>query len=287
MWQVLFIVWRESVEALLIIGILYAWLNNKDTNTRSGLPYLWGGVIVGIIIALTLGIALLNFTEILSGEAQTYFQISMVLIAAGLIIQTVFWMRKHGNTTKKHIESSLSTNYENNNFFGIFILAMLAVAREGSETAIFLYTITIGQHIENLILASILGFILAFLSFYLLQLGHKIFAWRYFFQITEIILLLLAGSLLLTGIEKLIDLLFENSDWFSSLEFTSTLTAPLWDTSWLVDDSNIFGKLIATLTGYRAKPALISVTVYILYWLILCFTLNRSKNTTTKSKSAI
>lgn len=287
MWQVLFIVWRESVEALLIIGILYAWLKNKNTNTHSGLLYLWSGVTTGIIIAFILGIALLNFTEILSGETQTYFQISMVLIAAGLIIQTVFWMRKHGSTTKENIEFSLVTNSKNNNFFGIFLLATLAVAREGSETVIFLYSLSIGEHIKNLVIPSIFGFILAFLSFYLLQLGHKIFAWRYFFQITEMILLLLAGSLLLTGIEKLINLLFENSDWFSSLELASSLTTPLWDSSWLVDDSNIFGKLMAALTGYRAKPALISVTIYILYWLILYFTLHKSKNTEIKHKSLI
>ena len=44
MGQVLFIVWRESVEALLVVGILYAWLKNGDHHARRGLPYLWVGV---------------------------------------------------------------------------------------------------------------------------------------------------------------------------------------------------------------------------------------------------
>ena len=39
MGQVLFVVWRESVEALLVVGILYAWLKNGDADARRGLPY--------------------------------------------------------------------------------------------------------------------------------------------------------------------------------------------------------------------------------------------------------
>lgn len=101
MGQVMFIVWRESVEALLVVGILYAWLKNGDVAARRGLPYLWGGVVAGVVLAAALGAALLGFSELLSGDAQTYFQIAIVLIAAVLIVQMVFWMRKHGRTLKK------------------------------------------------------------------------------------------------------------------------------------------------------------------------------------------
>jgi high-affinity iron transporter len=280
MGQVLFIVWRESVEALLVVGILYAWLNNGDAAARSGLRYLWGGVAAGIIAALALGAALLGFSEILSGDAQTYFQIGMVLIAAVLIVQMVFWMRKHGRTLKKDMESSLQANYETGNWWGVFLLVALAIAREGSETAVFLYGIGMGQQDASrgaLILAGVLGFALAFLTFYLLQLGGKIFSWRRFFQVTEIILLLLAAGLLLTGVEKLVDLLMESSDWFSSLDIMSTLTAPVWDTSWLLDDSSTAGNLISTLTGYRARPALMSVAIYVIYWLVVFSALGKLK----------
>ena len=272
MGQVLFIVWRESVEALLVVGILYAWLNNGDATARRGLPYLWAGVAAGIVAALALGGALLGFSEVLSGDAQTYFQISMVLIAAVLIVQMVFWMRKHGRTLKKEMESSLQTNYETGNWWGVFLLVALAIAREGSETAVFLYGIGMGQQDASrgaLMLAGVLGFALAFLTFYLLQLGGKIFSWRRFFQVTEIILLLLAAGLLLTGAEKLVDLLMESSDWFATLDIAAVLTTPVWDSSWLLDDSSTIGSLVSTLTGYRAHPALLSVIIYALYWLVI------------------
>ncbi|ASU38492.1 FTR1 family iron permease [Herbaspirillum sp. meg3] len=289
MGQVLFIVWRESVEALLVVGILYAWLNNGDAAARRGLPYLWAGVVAGVIAAVVLGGALLGFSELLSGDAQTYFQIGMVLIAAVLIVQMVFWMRKHGRTLKKDMESSLKASTEAGNWWGVFALVALAIAREGSETAVFLYGIGMGEQDASrsaLIFAGVIGFALAFLTFYLLQLGGKIFSWRRFFQVTEIILLLLAAGLLLTGVEKLLDLLLESSDWFSSLNFVSSLTAPVWDTSWLLDDSSTLGSLVSTLTGYRARPALMSVAIYVIYWLVVSSALGKLKNTQVNKQAA-
>lgn len=281
MGQVLFIVWRESVEALLVVGILYAWLRNGDASARRGLPYLWAGVLAGIVIAVALGAALLGFSEILSGDAQTYFQIGMVLVAAILIVQMVFWMRRHGRTLKKDMESSLQANTASGNWWGVFLLVALAIAREGSETTVFLYGIGMGQHEASrgaLIFAGVAGFGLAFLTFYLLQLGGKIFSWRRFFQVTEILLLLLAAGLLLTGTEKLLDLLLESSDWFASLDIASYLTAPAWDSRWLLDDSSTAGSLVSTLTGYRARPGLASVAIYAVYWLVIFCSIGKSKN---------
>ncbi|MFL9925908.1 FTR1 family protein [Herbaspirillum lusitanum] len=276
MGQVMFVVWRESVEALLVVGILYAWLKNGDAAARRGLPYLWGGVALGILLAVALGGALLGFSELLSGDAQTYFQIGMVLVAAVLIVQMVFWMRRHGRTLKKDMESSLQSNYESGNWWGVLILVALAIAREGSETAVFLYGIGLGQQdasTSSLVFAGVIGFALAFLTFYILQLGGKIFSWRRFFQVTEVILLLLAGGLLLTGLEKLFDVLLESSDALASAAWTMTATAPVWDTSWLLDDSATFGNLVSTLTGYRAHPSLMSLVIYVVYWLVIFFTL--------------
>jgi high-affinity iron transporter len=287
MGQVMFIVWRESVEALLVVGILYAWLKNGDVSARRGIPYLWGGVAAGVLLAAGLGAALLGFSELLSGDAQTWFQIAIVLIAAVLIVQMVFWMRKHGRTLKKDMENSMQSSYESGNWWGVFVLVMLAIAREGSETAVFLYGIGLGQQeasTTSLVLAGVIGFGLAFLTFYLLQLGGKIFSWRRFFQVTEVILLLLAAGLLVTGVEKLFDVILESSDMLASANWTMTLTAPVWDTSMLLDDSTTQGSLVSTLTGYRARPALLSVIVYVVYWAVVCSALYRKPQPQPKSK---
>ncbi|MEM5330646.1 FTR1 family protein [Paraburkholderia sp. JHI2823] len=268
MGQVMFIVWRESVEALLVVGILYAWLKNGDADARRGVPYLWGGVAIGIVAAVALGAVLVGFTEVLSGDAQDYFQTGMVLVACVLIVQMVLWMKQHGRTLKRDMEQSLEKSARDANWWGVAILVALAIAREGSETVIFLYGLGFGQsgHVDaSQYVAVLIGLALALLTFYLLQLGGKVFSWRHFFRITEIMLLFLGAGLFQTGIDKLID-----------KELLPTLVDQVWNTSAILDDSSTFGSLVATLTGYRAHPALMNLIAYAVYWLVVWFLVRRA-----------
>jgi len=258
MGQVLFVVWRESVEALLVIGILCAWLRNGDKVARQGLSYLWLGVGLGLVAAFAFGFALLSFSETLSGEAQDYFQIAMVWIAAVLIVQMVLWMKFHGRTLKQGMETSLQKSTQNAQWWGVTLLAALAVAREGSETVIFLYGLGFGKagYILPSHLAGVLiGFGLAFLTVYVLQLGGKLFSWRAFFRVTETMLLFLASGLVQAGVDKLID-----------KDILPSLVDPLWSTTALLDDTSGLGSLLAALTGYRAYPSLMNVLVCLVYW---------------------
>ncbi|WP_322106654.1 FTR1 family iron permease [Paraburkholderia sp. J41] len=268
MGQVMFIVWRESVEALLVVGILYAWLKNGDADARRGLPYLWGGVALGILSAVALGAALVGFTEVLSGDAQDYFQTGMVLVACVLIVQMVLWMKRHGRTLKREMEESLEASTRDSNWWGVLVLVALAIAREGSETVIFLYGLGFGQsgHIgASQYLAVLIGLALAFFTFYLLQLGGKVFSWRHFFRVTEIMLLFLGAGLFQTGVDKLID-----------KEILPTIVDQVWNSSMILDDSSTFGSLVATLTGYRAHPALMNLIAYAVYWLVVGFLVRRA-----------
>ncbi|WP_175995303.1 FTR1 family iron permease [Burkholderia vietnamiensis] len=268
MGQILFIVWRESVEALLVVGILYAWLKNGDDDARRGLPFLWAGVAVGLLMAVGLGAALVGFTEVLSGDAQDYFQTAMVLIACVLIVQMVLWMRRHGRTLKRDMEQSLQRSTRDSNWWGVAVLVALAIAREGSETVIFLYGLGFGQsgHVDgSQMLAVLIGLGLAFLTFYLLQLGGKYFSWRHFFRVTEVMLLFLGAGLFQTGVDKLID-----------KEILPLGISQLWDTSAILDDSGTFGSLVATLTGYRAHPALTNLIAYAVYWAVVWLLMKRA-----------
>ncbi|MEM5311738.1 FTR1 family protein [Paraburkholderia sp. JHI869] len=272
MGQVMFIVWRESVEALLVVGILYAWLKNGDADARRGVPYLWGGVAIGILAAIGLGAALVGFTEVLSGDAQDYFQTGMVLVACVLIVQMVLWMKQHGRTLKREMEESLEKSTRDANWWGVTILVALAIAREGSETVIFLYGLGFGQsgHVDaSQYFAVLIGLGLAFLTFYILQLGGKYFSWRHFFRVTEILLLFLGAGLFQTGVDKLID-----------KEILPTIVDQVWNSSAILDDSSTFGSLVATLTGYRAHPALMNLIAYAVYWLVVWFLVKRATGRT-------
>jgi len=261
MEQVLFIVWRESVEALLVVGILYTWLRATPEGKR-GLPYLWGGVAAGLALAVALALVLLGVSSWLSDEGQEWFQAIMSLAACALVVQMVVWMKKHGRTLKGELESGARASVASDNWWGLLVLVAIAVAREGSETVVFLYgTVSAGQGGSDMLmlaLAGVAGFAVALLTFWLLQLGGKLITWRRFFLVTEILLLLLASSLLVGGLDHLI-----------SLDVLPTLVDPVWDSSWLLSDSTGLGKVLADFAGYRALPALTSVLLWVAYWIVV------------------
>ncbi|AVG38008.1 FTR1 family iron permease [Achromobacter insolitus] len=261
MEQVLFIVWRESVEAMLVVGILYTWLRATPEGKR-GLTYLWGGVAAGLALAVALALVLLGVSTWLSDEGQEWFQAIMSLAACALVVQMVVWMKKHGRTLKGELESGARASVANDNWWGLFVLVAIAVAREGSETVVFLYgTVSAGEggsDMLKLALAGIAGFVVALLTFWLLQLGGKLITWRRFFRVTEILLLLLAGALLVGGLDHLI-----------SLDVLPTIVDPVWDSSWLLSDSTGVGKVLADFAGYRALPALSSVLLWVAYWIVV------------------
>lgn len=267
--NVAFIIWRESVEALLVIGILNAWLAQQSDIASRGRLYLWGGVVAGLFVALALGIAFVAFGEAIFEDAQLGYQTGAVLIAGALIIQMVFWMRRHGRTLKRELETSLQEAAERASWWTVFVLAMIAVAREGSETVVFLFgALSAAQQVSLIGTAAaiVVGFLLALATYYALQLGGRILSWRVFFRVTEVMLLLLAASLLVIGVENL-----------TELGVLPTLSGRLWDTSAILPDSGPVGGLLAALTGYRARPNLMDVVVYALYWGLIFWTLSWSR----------
>ena len=265
MGNALFIVWRESAEALLVVGILYAWLKHRPDAAR-GMRFLWGGVATGGGLAIALALVMLGIASSLSGNALDYFQIAIMLVASGLIVQMVFWMRRHGRTFKKDLEADMARNARAANWWGLLVVVALAVGRETAETVVFLYGLGADKGgIANLPIVLVLGIGAAFVTFWALQQGSRILSWRLFFRVSEVLLLLLAGALLVSGIERLI-----------ALDVLPAIVDPLWDTSRLLDDSGRFGGLIASFTGYRARPALLPLAALAAYWLLVWMFLWRS-----------
>lgn len=260
MGNTLFIVWRESVEGILVVGILYAWLKAHPQGAR-GMPYLWGGVAAGLALAGLLALAILGVSQALSPEALEYFQLGMMLVAAALITQMVFWMKRHGRTLRQDMNTQLSAAAGKADWLMVAVIAMLAVGRESAETVVFLYGNGMQQHgmdAASFVAAALLGFALALLSFWLLVRGGRFLSWKVFFRVSEILLLLLATGMLVGGVERMIDY-----GWLPAL------LDPVWDSSALLDDGSSVGHVLATFAGYRAHPTLTVALAFAAYWLFV------------------
>lgn len=273
--NIAFIIWRESVEALLVVGVLNAWLQRQSDPLRFARAqiYLWSGVAAGLVFAVAFAIFLTLFGDALPDEAQQAYQTAAVLVAAALIVQMVIWMRRNGRDLKRNLHAALGDAAGRSSWWGVFALAAIAVAREGGETAIFLYGTLAsgsGSSVAAEVLAVVAGFAAAAASYWALQVGGRMVSWRLFFRATEIMLLFLAASLVLTGVDNLADLgVLPNA--------IANLTGRVWDSSALLSDGGGFGGLVSALTGYRARPALLEVLTYAGYWTLILWLLSFSR----------
>lgn len=269
---ILFIVWRESVEALLVVGIVYSWVSlNQKEQRRSGLICLWLGMLIGLLCAVLLSYLLITVNHILAPDSANIFQAVMTFIAAAMIVYMVKWMRVNGRKLKANMQQSLEKNtsifWRN---ISILIVVAVAVAREGSEASIFIYALGFGNqaHLSLQMFGVLgLGVLLAAATIALLQLGNKLISWRFFFKVTEVLLLLLGGGLLLNGVDRLI-----------LSGFLSPLHNKVWDSSFLISDGGFFAPLLSSFIGYRAMPSLMCVLGYIIYW-VLIYLIMKTKKT--------
>ncbi len=264
--QVIFVVARESIEALLIIGILYAWLGRRP-DAAQGRRWIFGGVVAGLGLATLLALTLMGVTTFLGGTARTWFEIGMLAAAAALIVQMVMWMRAHGRTLRRDMENDLSEHADAANWWGVFLLTAIAVGREGAETVMFLYGTflqldSFGSYL-NFLVSGLVGFALAMVLFVALQMGSRFISWKWFFRVTEVMLLLLAASLFLTATDKVLNKVL------SAWDLPGWIYATVWDTSALLSDSSGLGSLLSALFGYRSQPIVWNLLMFVLFWAVV------------------
>ena len=264
MGNAFFVVWRESLEAFLIAGILYAWLQANDASGR-GKRALFAGLAAGVGLALLLGWALLGVQDELTGEALEIFQTATLFVAAGLITQMVLWMRRHGRTIKSRLHADLSAAAERSGHLGVAVVAALAVAREGAETVIFLYGLAQGGEFQALAVGTVSGLAAAGLTAWLAAKSLARLNIALLLRLSSILLLVLASALLLAAIDRLI-----------GAGYLPPLLDPVWDTSLLLDDTSKARKLFDDFSGYRARPALSELLAWASYWGVVLFAWRRS-----------
>ncbi|ROM81657.1 FTR1 family iron permease [Pseudomonas brassicacearum] len=266
MTQSMFIVWRESVEALLVIGILQAWVSRQPQASQL-LRYIWSGALLGLLLSGVLAGLILLAGEAMSGSANEWFQASLALIASLLIVQMVGWMHRNARTLKQDLSRQADQRLDRQGGLGLMVLALLAVSREGSETVVFLYGAGArlqGPALGLFAVGAIAGLVLALLTVSLLHGSRRFISWPRFFAISEAILLLLGAALLVSGIERVGGQLLA-MDWPEPVY--RGIGDALWNSSAMLDDGHGLGGFLADFAGYRASPSALTLLVWIGYWL--------------------
>jgi high-affinity iron transporter len=192
---------REGLEAALVVGILVAYL--VRTGRRDLLPTAWLGGGLAAVVSLAFGAVLTWGPAQLTDEAQEAIGGTLSILAVGLITWMIFWMAR----TARHLEASLQHRLDDAAVAGrraLLVMALLAVGREGLETALYLWAgaQATGRTTAPL-LGAVAGLATAAVLGWLLYRGAVRIDLRRFFAWTGAFLVVVAGGVLAYGVHDL------------------------------------------------------------------------------------
>jgi high-affinity iron transporter len=251
MLATLLIVFREVIEAGLIVGIVLA--ATKGVPRRA----LWvsygiaGGVLGACFVALFAG----TIASLFAGSGQEIFDATILLLAVCMLTWHNVWMAGHGREMAremKRVGSDVSAGRRS--LAALAIVVGVAVLREGSEVVLFLYGIASQGGTSNgaMLLGGALGVTAGAAVTALMYFGLLAIPAGKLFNVTSGLIMLLAAGMAAQAI------LFIQQGGY--LEY---LTRTVWDTSSLLPQDSIVGRLLHTLVGYNDSPNGAQLVAYI------------------------
>lgn len=253
------IVFREVLEAALIIGIVTAATRDVPGRAR----WITAGLLLGLVGA---GIVA-AFTEVIasfaSGIGQELFNAIVLGIAVLMLAWHSIWMASHGAELASHARKVSANIREGGSACSILLIVVgLAVLREGSETVLFLYGVAAsnGANTSAMLTGGFVGMLLAIGLGYIIYAGLLRIPMRWFFGATSALILLLAAGMASQAAKFLIQ-----------ADILPSLGDALWDTSVIVSEQSLTGMLLHNLIGYDARPAGLQLLFYVLVLVCIGF----------------
>jgi high-affinity iron transporter len=246
----LIIVFREVLEAGLIVGIVMAATCGVVGRGRWVTIGIGGGVLGAAIVAAFAGV----ISEAFQGSGQELFNACVLGVAVVMLMWHNAWMARHGREIAEEMRQVGTAVSEGARpLTALAIVVGLAVLREGSEVVLFLYGIfASGTSGSALLLGGILGVAAGAAFTGLTYFGLLAIPNRYIFSVTSWLIALLAAGMAAQSVQFL-----NNGGILVALDRT------VWDTSWILSEGSLFGRLLHTLIGYTERPTEMQLMVYI------------------------
>jgi high-affinity iron transporter len=246
----LVIVFREVLEAGLIVGNVMAATRGVAGRGRWILIGIGAGVIGAAVVAMFAG----AISQAFQGTGQELFNASVLAIAVVMLMWHNAWMARHGREIAAEMRTIGTAVSEGAKpLTALAVVVGLAVLREGSEVVLFLYGIfASGTSGASLLTGGLLGIALGAAFTGLTYFGLLAIPQRHIFSVTSWLIALLAAGMAASAVQFL-----------NNAGVAEVLGRTVWDTSWLLSEGSIAGKLMHTLIGYTERPTQLQLIVYL------------------------
>src|SRR3954469_9061216 len=195
------IVLREGFEATLLVGLILGVLHK--TGQREHRRAVWIGVAAALAASVVIGAILFAAVGELEGSAEALYEGTAMLLAACVVTWMVFWMRKQARTLGGHLRSQVSTAIIAGGGFALASVAFIGVAREGLETALFLFASVGDDGVATTVIGGALGALAAVTLGSLFYRGSIRLDLRRFFMVTGVLVIGFAAYLIMGGLHEL------------------------------------------------------------------------------------
>jgi high-affinity iron transporter len=263
------IVFRETIEAALLIGIIAAATRGLSRRNL----WLGIGVAAGLIGSLVVAGLTETIADMAEGAGQELFNAAILGIAVLMLGWHNIWMAKHGREMAAEARSvGLAVKSGQREMSALAIVIALAVLREGSETALFLYGLAAGDGNTSrlaMLGGGLLGLAAGVATGWALYSGLARIPLRQFFAVTSALILFLAAGM--AG--QMARLLIQG-------DLIRPLASPLWDSSSLLPMDSLLGNLLHLFAGYEARPSGMQVLFYALTFVVILLGMRWSRRYT-------
>lgn len=265
MFATVLIVFRETLEAALFIGIIAASTRGLFRRAR----WLSAGVLAGSIGAVAMALAMGKISTWGEGLGQDFLNIGILGLALLMLAWHCIWVSTHsGEAAQEAKQLGLAAKNGSSTLWAISIAVAMAVLREGAETVLFVSGFMSGEAQNNG--AMLTGVAIGLLSGagcgILIYAGLSKVKTQHFFTVTNLWVLIMAGALAAQLAKSL-----------TQAGLVQRWTEPLWDTSSALSMDSALGSICKALVGYDASPSGLQLLFYIGAIALIAFATQRAR----------
>jgi high-affinity iron transporter len=246
----LIIVFREVIEAGLIVGIVLA--ATRLVPGRGG--WIAGGIAGGLLGAGVVAAFAGAISATFEGSGQELLNAFVLSLAVVMLMWHNAWMARHGREIAYEMrELGAAVSHGERPLIALAVVVGIAVLREGAEVVLFLYgIIATGTSGASVLTGGVLGLLVGVAFSALTYWGLLAIPSRYIFTVTTVLISLLAAGLAAQAV-----------NFFYQAGWVEVLGTPLWDTSAWLSQGSLVGKMLQTLVGYTDQPTALQLIAYV------------------------